>query len=100
MTSHHDAAFVPESTAARARAPRLDECGRERWKGGQVVACGVGAVPRGFVGGADLARSVPALSQRIKKLEAQAGTRLVERSPVVLTAAGASLLPMATAPRS
>ncbi len=35
------------------------------------------------------------MSQRIKKLEAQAGTRLVERSPVVLTAAGASLLPMA-----
>lgn len=42
-----------------------------------------------------LAVSAPALSQRIKKLEAQAGTRLVERSPVVLTAAGASLLPLA-----
>jgi DNA-binding transcriptional LysR family regulator len=39
--------------------------------------------------------SAPALSQRIKKLEAQAGTRLVERSPVTLTPAGAALLVMA-----
>ena len=39
--------------------------------------------------------STPALSQRIKRLEAQAGTRLVERSPVALTPAGASLLTMA-----